>query len=156
MSNWAGAPISKSISWFSFFGPQRDLNYENPAVREAMWQVMKFWLDMGVDGFRLDAVPYLVEREGTRCESLPETHAIIKDYRRRIDLAYPNKMLLAEANQWPTDVIPYFGLGDEFHMAFHFPLMPRMFMAVKLEGPKTVICIPAPNPATTKISPQCH
>src|SRR5260370_12728378 len=106
-----------------------------------MWQVMKFWLDMGVEGFRLDAVPYLVEQEGTRCENLLETHAIIKDYRRRIDLVYPNKMLLAEANQWPTDVIPYFGLGDEFHMAFHFPLMPRMFMAAKLVDRKPIIYI---------------
>jgi len=91
-----------------------------------MWQVMKFWLDMGVDGFRLDAVPYLVEREGTRCESLPETHALSRITGGGIDLAYPNKMLLAEANQWPTDVIPYFGLGDDF-TGVSFPLMPRMF-----------------------------
>ena len=155
MSNWAWDPISKQYYWHRFFSHQPDLNYDNPAVREAMWQVMKFWLDMGVDGFRLDAVPMLVEREGTRCENLPETHAIIKDYRRRIDLAYPNKMLLAEANQWPTDVIPYFGLGDEFHMAFHFPLMPRMFMAVKLEDRKPIMDILEQTPPIPEICQWC-
>jgi maltose alpha-D-glucosyltransferase/alpha-amylase len=155
MSNWAWDPISKQYYWHRFFSHQPDLNYDNPAVREAMWQVMKFWLDMGVDGFRLDAVPNLVEREGTRCENLPETHAIIKDYRRRIDLAYPNKMLLAEANQWPTDVISYFGLGDEFHMAFHFPLMPRMFMAVKLEDRKPIIDILGQTPPIPEICQWC-
>jgi maltose alpha-D-glucosyltransferase / alpha-amylase len=139
MSNWAWDPISKSYYWHRFFGHQPDLNYDNPAVREAMWEVMKFWLDIGVDGFRLDAVPYLIERDGTSCENLPETHEIIKDFRKRIDLAYPGKMLLAEANQWPADVRAYFGNGDEFHMAFHFPLMPRMFMAVKLEDRKPII-----------------
>jgi maltose alpha-D-glucosyltransferase/alpha-amylase len=139
MSNWAWDPISKSYYWHRFFSHQPDLNFDNPAVREAMWQVMRFWLDIGVDGFRLDAVPYLVEREGTSCENLPETHEIIRDLRKRIDLAYPGKMLLAEANQWPADVSAYFGTGDEFHMAFHFPLMPRMFMAVKLEDRKPII-----------------
>jgi maltose alpha-D-glucosyltransferase/alpha-amylase len=139
MSNWAWDPISKSYYWHRFFGHQPDLNYDNPAVRDAMWEVMKFWLDIGVDGFRLDAVPYLIEREGTSCENLPETHEIIRDFRKRIDLAYPGKMLLAEANQWPADVRAYFGNGDEFHMAFHFPLMPRMFMAVKLEDRKPII-----------------
>jgi maltose alpha-D-glucosyltransferase / alpha-amylase len=139
MSNWSWDPISKSYYWHRFFNHQPDLNYDNPAVREAMWEVMKFWLDMGVDGFRLDAVPYLIEREGTSCENLPETHEIIRDFRRRIELAYPGKMLLAEANQWPADVRAYFGNGDEFHMAFHFPLMPRMFMAVKLEDRKPII-----------------
>jgi maltose alpha-D-glucosyltransferase/alpha-amylase len=139
MSNWAWDPISKSYYWHRFFGHQPDLNYDNPAVREAMWQVMKFWLDIGVDAFRLDAVPYLIERDGTSCENLPETHEIVRDFRKRIDLAYPGKMLLAEANQWPADVRAYFGNGDEFHMAFHFPLMPRMFMAVKLEDRKPII-----------------
>ncbi|HEV3098424.1 MAG TPA: maltose alpha-D-glucosyltransferase [Candidatus Udaeobacter sp.] len=139
MSNWAWDPISKSYYWHRFFNHQPDLNYDNPAVREAMWEVMKFWLDIGVDGFRLDAVPYLIERDGTSCENLPETHEIIRDFRKRIDLAYPGKMLLAEANQWPADVRAYFGNGDEFHMAFHFPLMPRMFMAVKLEDRKPII-----------------
>jgi maltose alpha-D-glucosyltransferase / alpha-amylase len=139
MSNWAWDPISKSYYWHRFFSHQPDLNYDNPAVREAMWEVMKFWLDLGVDGFRLDAVPYLIEREGTSCENLPETHEIIREFRRRIDATYPGKMLLAEANQWPADVRAYFGEGDEFHMAFHFPLMPRMFMAVKLEDRKPII-----------------
>jgi len=139
MSNWAWDPISKSYYWHRFFSHQPDLNYDNPAVREAMWEVMKFWLDTGVDGFRLDAVPYLIEREGTSCANLPETHEIIRDFRRRIDAAYPGKMLLAEANQRPADIRSYFGNGDEFHMAFHFPLMPRMFMAVKLEDRKPII-----------------
>jgi maltose alpha-D-glucosyltransferase/alpha-amylase len=139
MSNWAWDPISKSYYWHRFFSHQPDLNYDNPAVRDAMWEIMKFWLDIGVDGFRLDAVPYLIERDGTSCENLPETHEIVRDFRKRMDLAYPGKMLLAEANQWPADVRSYFGNGDEFHMAFHFPLMPRMFMAVKLEDRKPII-----------------
>ena len=139
MSNWAWDPISKSYYWHRFFSHQPDLNFDNPAVREAMWEVMKFWLDIGVDGFRLDAVPYLVERDGTSCENLPETHEVIRNLRKRLDLEYPGKMLLAEANQWPADVRAYFGGGDEFHMAFHFPLMPRMFMAVKLEDRKPII-----------------
>ncbi len=138
MSNWAWDPISKAYYWHRFFGHQPDLNYDNPAVREEMWQVMKLWLEMGVDGFRLDAVPYLVEREGTNCENLPETHMILKDLRRRLDQEFPGRMLLAEANQWPADLRPYFGDGDEFHMAFHFPLMPRMFMGLKLEDRKPI------------------
>jgi maltose alpha-D-glucosyltransferase/alpha-amylase len=138
MSNWAWDPISKAYYWHRFFGHQPDLNYDNPAVREEMWQVMKFWLEMGVDGFRLDAIPYLVEREGTNCENLPETHTILKDLRRRLDQEFPGRMLLAEANQWPADLRPYFGDGDEFHMAFHFPLMPRMFMGLKLEDRKPI------------------
>jgi maltose alpha-D-glucosyltransferase / alpha-amylase len=138
MSNWAWDPISKSYYWHRFFNHQPDLNYDNPAVREEMWNVMKFWLEMGVDGFRLDAVPYLVEREGTNCENLPETHTILKEIRRRLDEQFPDRMLLAEANQWPADLRPYFADGDEFHMAFHFPLMPRMFMGVKLEDRKPI------------------
>ena len=141
LSNWAWDPISKSYYWHRFFSHQPDLNFDNPGVREVLWQVMKFWLETGVDGFRLDAVPYLVEREGTSCENLPETHEILRDLRRRLDEAYPGKMLLAEANQWPADVCAYFGQGDEFHMAFHFPLMPRMFMALKLEDRKPIIDI---------------
>jgi maltose alpha-D-glucosyltransferase/alpha-amylase len=139
LSNWTWDPISKSYYWHRFFSHQPDLNFDNPEVFEAMWEIMKFWLDMGVDGFRLDAVPYLVEREGTSCENLPETHAIIKEIRKRLDQFYPGRMLLAEANQWPADVRAYFGDGDEFHTAFHFPLMPRMFMAVKLEDRKPII-----------------
>ena len=138
MSNWAWDPVSKEYYWHRFFSHQPDLNYDNPAVREEMWEVTKFWLDMGVDAFRLDAVPYLVEREGTNCENLPETHQIIKDLRKRMDEHYPGRMLLAEANQWPTDLRPYFGDGDEFNVAFHFPLMPRMFMGLKLEDRKPI------------------
>jgi maltose alpha-D-glucosyltransferase/alpha-amylase len=138
-SNWAWDPISKSYYWHRFFSHQPDLNYDNPAVFEAVWDVMKFWLDIGVDGFRLDAVAFLVEREGTLCENLPETHAVIREIRKRLDISYPSTMLLAEANQWPADVRAYFGDGDEFHAAFHFPLMPRMFMAVKLEDRKPII-----------------
>ncbi len=138
LSNWAWDPISKAYYWHRFFSHQPDLNYDNPAVREEMWNVMKFWLEAGVDGFRLDAVPYLTEREGTNCENLPETHEILKDYRRRLDEQFPGRMLLAEANQWPAVLRPYFADGDEFHMAFHFPLMPRMFMGVKLEDRKPI------------------
>jgi len=138
MSNWAWDPVSKAYYWHRFFSHQPDLNYDNPAVRDEMWDIMKFWLDMGVDGFRLDAVPYLVEREGTNCENLPETHEIIKELRRKLDEQYPACVLLAEANQWPADLRQYYGDGDEFHMAFSFPLMPRMFMALKLEDRKPV------------------
>jgi maltose alpha-D-glucosyltransferase/alpha-amylase len=138
LSNWAWDPVSKQYYWHRFFSHQPDLNYDNPEVREEMWQVMKFWLEMGVDAFRLDAIPYLVEREGTNCENLPETHQVIKDLRARLDAEFPGRMLLAEANQWPADLRAYFGNGDEFHMAFHFPLMPRMFMALKLEDRKPI------------------
>jgi len=137
-SNWAWDPVSKSYYWHRFFSHQPDLNYDHPAVREEMWNVMKFWLEMGVDAFRLDAVPYLVEREGTNCENLPETHQVLKELRRKLDDQFPGRMLLAEANQWPADLRPYFGDGDEFHMAFHFPLMPRMFMGLKLEDRKPI------------------
>ena len=147
MSNWAWDPISKSYYWHRFFSHQPDLNYDNPAVREEMWGVMKFWLELGIDGFRLDAVPYLIEREGTSCENLPETHAIIRDFRKRVDEQFPGTLLLAEANQWPVDLRPYFGDGDEFHMAFHFPLMPRMFMALRLEDRKPITEILQQTPA---------
>ncbi len=147
LSNWAWDPVSKQYYWHRFFSHQPDLNYDNPAVREEMWDIMRFWLEMGVDGFRLDAVPYLVEREGTNCENLPETHAIIKDLRARLDKEFPGRLLLAEANQWPTDLRPYFGNSDEFHMAFHFPLMPRMFMGLKLEDRKPITEILQQTPA---------
>ncbi len=146
ISNWAWDPISKSYYWHRFFSHQPDLNYDNPAVFETVWEVMKFWLDLGVDGFRLDAVPYLVEREGTLCENLPETHAIVREIRKRLELSYPSTLLLAEANQWPADVRAYFGNGDEFQAAFHFPLMPRIFMAVKLEDRKPIIEILGQTP----------
>jgi maltose alpha-D-glucosyltransferase/alpha-amylase len=153
LSNWAWDPISKSYYWHRFFSHQPDLNYDNPAVRDEMWDVMKFWLEMGVDGFRLDAVPYLVEREGTNCENLPETHAVLKELRAKVDAHFPGAMLLAEANQWPADLRPYFGDGDEFHMAFHFPLMPRMFMGVKLEDRKPITEILQQTP---EIPPSCQ
>ncbi len=153
MSNWAWDPVSKSYYWHRFFAHQPDLNYDNPQVREEMWQVMKFWLDLGVDGFRLDAVPYLVEREGTLCENLPETHEVLKELRAKLDAGYPGRMLLAEANQWPSDLRPYFGNADEFHMAFNFPLMPRMFMGLKLEDRKPIIDILQQTP---EIPPNCQ
>ncbi|MBV8475685.1 MAG: maltose alpha-D-glucosyltransferase [Acidobacteria bacterium] len=153
MSNWAWDPVSKQYYWHRFFGHQPDLNWDNPAVRAEMWEIMKFWLDMGVDGFRLDAVPYLIEREGTNCENLPETHVLIKELRRKVDEQFPGTMLLAEANQWPADLRPYFGNGDEFHMAFHFPLMPRMFMGLRLEDRKPITEILHQTPA---IPPTCQ
>jgi len=152
-SNWAWDPVSKSFYWHRFFSHQPDLNWDNPAVRDQMWNVMKFWLDMGVDAFRLDAVPYLMEREGTNCENLPETHEILKALRRKVDEQFSGRMLLAEANQWPADLRPYFGDGDEFHMAFHFPLMPRMFMGLKLEDRKPITEILQQTP---EIPPSCQ
>jgi maltose alpha-D-glucosyltransferase/alpha-amylase len=132
-SNWTYDPVAGAYYWHRFFSHQPDLNYANPDVREAMIEVLRFWLDLGLDGFRLDAVPYLFEREGTNCENLPETHAYLKRVRKEIDENYPDRVLLAEANQWPADVVEYFGDGDECHMAFHFPVMPRMFMAIRRE-----------------------
>src|SRR5215475_4594320 len=131
-SNWTWDPVAKAYFWHRFFSHQPDLNFDNPAVLEAVFATMRFWLDMGVDGFRLDAIPYLVEREGTNNENLRETHDVIKQLRAAIDAAYPNRFLLAEANQWPEDVREYFGDGDECHMAYHFPLMPRIYMAIAL------------------------
>jgi len=130
-SNWTWDPLAKAYYWHRFFHHQPDLNFDNPQVRRELLDVMRFWLDKGVDGFRCDAVPYLFEREGTSCENLPETHEFLREIRRTIDAHYQGRILLAEANQWPTDVRPYFGDGDEFHMAFHFPLMPRIFLAVR-------------------------
>jgi maltose alpha-D-glucosyltransferase/alpha-amylase len=130
-SNWTWDPEAKAYFWHRFFSHQPDLNYDNPRVQQAILDAMRFWLDRGLDGFRCDAVPYLFEREGTSCENLPETHAFLKRLRATLDAQYRGRILLAEANQWPKDVRPYFGDGDEFHMAFHFPLMPRLFMAVR-------------------------
>ncbi|HLZ35252.1 MAG TPA: maltose alpha-D-glucosyltransferase [Nitrospira sp.] len=132
-SNWTWDPVAKAYYWHRFFSHQPDLNYDNPELQKEMLDVMSFWLDLGLDGFRCDAVPYLFEREGTICENLPETHAYLREIRKRIDQTYQGRILLAEANQWPADVRPYFGDGDEFHMAFHFPLMPRLFMGVGSE-----------------------
>jgi len=133
VSNWAWDPVAKAYYWHRFFSHQPDLNFDNPRVFDEICRVMKFWLDCGVDGLRLDAVPYIVEREGTNNENLPETHDVIRRLRRWLDDNFADRMLLAEANQWPEDVRPYFGDGDECHMAFHFPLMPRMYMALARE-----------------------
>ncbi len=138
-SNWTWDDTAKAYYWHRFFYHQPDLNFDNPAVLDAVVKVMRFWLDRGVDGLRLDAVPYLIEREGTICENLEETHLILKQIRKALDASYPDRMLLAEANQWPADVRPYFGEGDECHMAFHFPLMPRMFMAVQQEDRHPIV-----------------
>ncbi len=133
-SNWAWDPVAKAYYWHRFYSHQPDLNYDNPLVHKAMLKVIDFWLEMGVDGMRIDAVPYLYEREGTNCENLPETHEFLKKLRAHVDRKFSGKMLLAEANQWPEDAAVYFGSGDECHMAFHFPLMPRMFMALQMEN----------------------
>ena len=137
-SNWTYDPVRGQFYWHRFFSHQPDLNYENPDVQDAMLDVLRFWLNLGIDGFRLDAVPYLFEQEGTNCENLPRTHEFLKRCRKVVDDEYPSRVLLAEANQWPSDVVEYFGDpavgGDECHMAFHFPLMPRIFMAVRRES----------------------
>jgi maltose alpha-D-glucosyltransferase / alpha-amylase len=145
-SNWTWDPVARKYFWHRFFSHQPDLNFDNPDVRRAMLDVLRFWLDKGVDGLRLDAVPYLFEREGSICENLPETHAYLKEVRAEIDRSYANRMLLAEANQWPPDVRPYFGDGDECHMAFHFPLMPRIYMALRREVRTPIIEIVARTP----------
>ncbi|NED97397.1 maltose alpha-D-glucosyltransferase [Phytoactinopolyspora alkaliphila] len=149
-SNWTFDPVRKQYFWHRFFSHQPDLNFENPAVREAILDALRFWLHLGVDGFRLDAVPYLYEAEGTNCENLPETHAFLKQIRKVVDDEYPDTVLLCEANQWPTDVVEYFGDpsvgGDECHMAFHFPVMPRIFMAVRRESRYPISEIMAQTP----------
>jgi maltose alpha-D-glucosyltransferase/alpha-amylase len=132
-SNWTFVPERQQYYWHRFYSHQPDLNYDNPEVVDAMLGVMRFWLELGLDGFRLDAVPYLFQRDGTTGENLPETHALLKRMRKEVDADYPNRVLLAEANQWPADLVDYFGNGDECHMCFHFPLMPRLFMAVRRE-----------------------
>ena len=137
-SNWTWDPVRGQYFWHRFYGHQPDLNFDNPAVHTAITDALDFWLDLGIDGFRLDAVPYLYEREGTNGENLPETHAFLRTLRRHVDDKYPGRVLLAEANQWPADVVDYFGDiasgGDECHMCFHFPVMPRLFMAVRRES----------------------
>ncbi len=146
-SNWTWDDEAGAFYWHRFFSHQPDLNYENEEVQEQMLAALKFWLDLGLDGFRLDAVPYLYERDGTICENLPETHAFLKRLRGEIDKGYDNVVLLAEANQWPPDVVPYFGDGDECHMAFHFPLMPRMFMAARRQVRYPIVEILDQTPA---------
>jgi maltose alpha-D-glucosyltransferase / alpha-amylase len=152
-SNWTWDPVAKQYFWHRFFSHQPDLNYDNPKVLKAILEVMHFWLDMGVDGLRLDAVPYLIEREGTNCENLRETHDILKQLRGSLNQRFPDRALLAEANQWPADVRPYFGDGDECHMAYHFPLMPRIFMAVRQEDALPIVEIMRQTP---EIPPACQ
>ena len=152
-SNWSLDPQTGAYYWHRFFSHQPDLNYENPEVQDAMLEVISFWLGLGLDGLRLDAVPYLFEEEGTNCESLPQTHEFLKRVRREVDARFPDRLLLAEANQWPTDVRAYFGDGDECHMCFHFPLMPRMFMALRQEQRYPITEILAQTP---DIPPDCQ
>jgi maltose alpha-D-glucosyltransferase/alpha-amylase len=148
VSNWSYDPVAKQHFWHRFFSHQPDLNYDNPQVWREMFDVTRFWLDLGLDGFRCDAVPYLYEREGTNCENLPETHEFLRELRRLVDHEYPGRVILAEANQWPTDVVQYFGTPEdpEFHMAFHFPLMPRMFMAMRRESRTPIVEIMQQTP----------
>ena len=146
-SNWTWDDEAGSFYWHRFFSHQPDLNYDNEEVQEQILAALRFWLDLGLDGFRLDAVPYLYERDGTNCENLPETHAFLKKVRAEIDRTHDDVVLLAEANQWPPDVVPYFGDGDECHMAFHFPLMPRMFMAARRQVRYPVVEILKQTPA---------
>lgn len=153
-SNWSWDPVARAYYWHRFYSHQPDLNYDNPAVHREITRAMDFWLDMGVDGLRLDAVPYLYEREGTSCENLPETHEFLKQLRRHVDSKYGDRMLLAEANQWPEDSAAYFGQGkgDECHMAFHFPLMPRLFMSVRMEDRVPMVDILDQTPAIPETS----
>jgi maltose alpha-D-glucosyltransferase / alpha-amylase len=157
-SNWTWDPVAKQYFWHRFYSHQPDLNFDNPQVMKEVLSVMRFWLDMGIDGLRLDAIPYLIERDGTNNENLPETHDVLKKIRAELDRLYPDRMLLAEANQWPEDTQVYFGgdengMGDECHMAFHFPLMPRMYMAIAQEDrfPITDILRQTPD-----IPPNCQ
>ena len=152
-SNWTLDPQRGQFYWHRFFSHQPDLNYDNPEVADTMLDVLRYWLDIGLDGFRLDAVPYLFEREGTNGENLPETHEYLKRLRKEVDALYPGRVLLAEANQWPEDVVAYFGDGDECHMCFHFPVMPRMFMAVRREQRYPVTEILSHTP---EIPPGCQ
>ena len=140
-SNWTWDPVAKAYYWHRFYSHQPDLNYDNPHVHEAIFNALDFWMDMGVDGLRLDAIPYLYERDATNCENLPETHQFLKKLRARMDAKYKNRMFLAEANQWPEDAVQYFGDGDECHMSFHFPLMPRLYMALHMEDRFPIIDI---------------
>jgi maltose alpha-D-glucosyltransferase / alpha-amylase len=154
-SNWRLDPGSGQYYWHRFYSSQPDLNFDNPQVQEEMLQVVRFWLSLGMDGFRVDAVPYLIEREGTNCENLPETHAFLKRLRAMVEQEFPGRVLLCEANQWPSDVRPYFGRGDELHMAFHFPLMPRLFMALKKGRMDDVVDVLRHTPALPESCQWC-
>lgn len=146
-SNWSWDPVAKAYFWHRFFSHQPDLNFDSPLVRRAVIRTLDFWAEMGVDGFRLDAIPYLFEREGTSCENLHETHSFLKELRGHMDKTHPNRMFLAEANMWPEDAVAYFGKGDECQMSFHFPLMPRLFMALRLEDRLPIVDILSRTPA---------
>jgi maltose alpha-D-glucosyltransferase / alpha-amylase len=154
-SNWEFDPLTGEYYWHRFYPEQPDLNFDNPKVQEAMIDIMRYWLDIGMDGFRVDAVPYLFEREGTNCENLPETHAYVRHIRNVIEKEYPGRVLLAEANQWPKDVCDYFGDGDEFHMAFHFPLMPRVYLSLARANPKPIIQILSETPEIPECNQWC-
>src|SRR5437764_1196066 len=152
ISNWTWDHLANAYYWHRFYSHQPDLNFDNPQVVKEIQRVVDFWLDLEIDGLRLDAVPYLYEREGTNCENLPETHAFLRQLRRHVDSRYRNRLLLAEANHWPADAVAYLGQGDECHMAFHFPLMPRLFMAIRMEDRFPIVDIlaqtpPIPEPA---------
>ena len=147
VSNWTWDHMAGAYYWHRFYSHQPDLNFENPRVKAAVLKALDFWLDLGIDGVRLDAIPYLFEREGTNCENLPETHAFLREMRQHVDGKYSNRMLLAEANQWPEDSVAYFGQGDECNMSFHFPLMPRLFMSIRLEDRFPIVDILAQTPA---------
>jgi maltose alpha-D-glucosyltransferase/alpha-amylase len=151
-SNWTFDPVRRQFFWHRFFSHQPDLNFENPAVEEAMFDSVRFWMDLGVDGFRLDAIPYLFEEEGTNCENLPATHEFLKRLRRMVDDEYPGRIMLAEANQWPHDVVEYFGSDQEpeCHMAFHFPVMPRIYYAMREESARPIVDILADTPDLPK------
>jgi len=153
LSNWTWDPAAHQYYWHRFFSHEPDLNYDNPKVRQEMLDIMAFWLDRGIDGFRVNAASYLFEREGTSCENLPETHGFLKEMRRFVDERYPGTLLLAETNQWPSDLLPYFSDGNEFHMAFNFPLMPRLFMAVQREDQRPIVDIMSQMP---EIPPTCQ
>ncbi len=155
-SNWAWDKKSEQYYWHRFYASQPDLNYDHPAVQAEMLKVMSFWLDLGVDGFRADAVPYLFEREGTSCENLPETHGFLKEIRKFINERYPDRILLAEANQWPEDIVPYFGDGgNEFHMGFHFPIMPRIYMSIRKQNRTQLVWIMDRTPTLTETNQWC-
>jgi maltose alpha-D-glucosyltransferase/alpha-amylase len=154
-SNWTWDPVAKAYYWHRFYSHQPDLNFDNPAVWDALFPVLDFWMDMGVDGMRLDAIPYLYEREGTNCENLPETHAFLKALRRHMDSKYKHRIFLSEANQWPEDAAAYFGDGDETHLAFHFPLMPRLYMAIHMEDRFPIVDIMNQTPPIPETCQWC-
>jgi maltose alpha-D-glucosyltransferase/alpha-amylase len=154
-SNWTLDETTEEYYWHRFFSAQPDLNYDSPAVQQEMLDIIDFWMELGIDGFRVDAVPYLFEREGTNCENLPETHQYVKRMRAHVDSKWPGRLLLAEANQWPEDVRAYFGDDDEFQMAFHFPIMPRLYMALKQKARTSIVDILNRTPPIPSLAQWC-